>query len=260
MESLVLRPVSRHQITRGDSESLYRTDWQPLKASAAPEPSTRTWAVLGDDHLGVSEHGASPGAIPVADLENLAALDEIPDTVVVTALDGVGHHAPSDAHSEALETVASGLRMATGRMLDLLQSWLADERFASSRLVVVTRGAVAVDPAEGVADLAHAAVWGLVRSAQSENPDRFVLVDLDTDLDSDSGADVGVALAGVVASGEPQAAVRAGAVRVPRLVRAEAASRVEDSAVWDAAGTVLVTGGTGALGSAVARHLVVEHG
>ncbi len=31
-------------------------------------------------------------------------------------------------------------------------------------------------------DLAHAAVWGLVRSAQSEHPDRLVLVEAeDTD-------------------------------------------------------------------------------
>ncbi|WP_420712938.1 SpnB-like Rossmann fold domain-containing protein, partial [Streptomyces sp. MMG1121] len=56
-----------------------------------------------------------------------------------------------------------------------MREWLADERFAATRLVFVTRGAVAV-AAEGVEDLAAAAVWGLVRSAQSENPDRFVLV------------------------------------------------------------------------------------
>ena len=48
----------------------------------------------------------------------------------------------------------------------------------SARLVVVTRGAVAAEPGEGVADLAGAAVWGLVRSVQSENPGRLVLADL----------------------------------------------------------------------------------
>ena len=43
---------------------------------------------------------------------------------------------------------------------------------------MVTRGAVSVTAGESVADLAGAAVWGLVRSAQSEHPGSLVLVDL----------------------------------------------------------------------------------
>jgi hypothetical protein len=66
---------------------------------------------------------------------------------------------------------------ATHRALALVQQWLADERFASSRLVLVTRGAVAAAPDEDVPDLAAAAVWGLLRAAQAEHPERFVLVD-----------------------------------------------------------------------------------
>ncbi|WDT90432.1 hypothetical protein H0E86_00950 [Streptomyces sp. SCSIO-PteL053] len=59
----------------------------------------------------------------------------------------------------------------------------------------------------------QAAVWGLLRTAQSENPDRFVLVDVGVD-----GGEVSRAvLAAVVASGEPQVAVRGGEVLVPRL-------------------------------------------
>jgi len=44
-------------------------------------------------------------------------------------------------------------------------------------LVLLTRGAVSVGTE--APDLAGAAVWGLVRSAQSENPGRFVLLDTD---------------------------------------------------------------------------------
>ena len=73
---------------------------------------------------------------------------------------------------------AGAARAAAGAVLGLVQEWLAEERLAGSRLVVVTRGAVAAGPGEGVADLAGAAVWGLVRSAQSENPGRLVLADL----------------------------------------------------------------------------------
>ncbi|WP_372478168.1 SpnB-like Rossmann fold domain-containing protein, partial [Streptomyces barringtoniae] len=66
------------------------------------------------------------------------------------------------------------MREAVRRALAVVQGWLAGERFAGSRLVVVTRG------------LAGAAVRGLVRSAQSENPGRFVLLDVD---ESVSGID-----------------------------------------------------------------------
>ncbi|MER6765580.1 beta-ketoacyl synthase N-terminal-like domain-containing protein, partial [Amycolatopsis sp. NPDC000746] len=99
----------------------------------------------------------------------------------------------------------------THRVLAALQAWLADEHPSQARLVVVTRGAV---PAAGdVTDLAASAVWGLVRSAQEENPDAFVLLDLDAETTPEA------VLPQVLASGEAQAAVRLGTVLVPRLVR-----------------------------------------
>ncbi|WP_411158291.1 SDR family NAD(P)-dependent oxidoreductase, partial [Streptomyces sp. CBMA29] len=105
-------------------------------------------------------------------------------------------------------------------VLGLVQEWLAEERFAGSRLAVVTRGAVATHAGESVADLVHAPVWGLVRSALAENPGRLLLVDSDHVVES--VADLGVVLGVAVASGEPQVAVRGGEVLVPRLVRAPA--------------------------------------
>ena len=101
-------------------------------------------------------------------------------------------------------------------VLGLLQEWLSEGRFVDSRLVVVTGGAVAVGAGEGVVDLVGAAVWGLVRSAQSENPGCFVLVDVDVD---GLGGLLGV-LAGVLGCGESQVVVRDGVVSVPRLARA----------------------------------------
>ena len=79
----------------------------------------------------------------------------------------------------------------------MLQEWLADERYADSTL----RGADARRAVDGT-DLAAAAVWGLVRSAQSENPDRFVLVD----------GDGALRWCRRLRAGEPQLAVRGGAV------------------------------------------------
>ncbi|HEY3712389.1 MAG TPA: beta-ketoacyl reductase, partial [Amycolatopsis sp.] len=112
------------------------------------------------------------------------------------------------------------------------------------------RGAVATEAGENP-DPVGAAVAGLVRSAQAEHPGRIALVDLG------AGTPTGRTLAAVSASDEPQVALRSGAVLVPRLARAADAA---GAPVWDAEGTVLVTGATGALGSAVARHLVTEHG
>ncbi|TQM77833.1 acyl transferase domain-containing protein [Saccharothrix saharensis] len=132
-------------------------------------------------------------------------------------------------------------RDAAHRALEAVQRWLADER--AERLVVHTDGAVAV-VGEDVTDLGAAAAWGLVRSAQSENPGRFTLVD---------GDDVALALS----ADEPQVAVRDGKLFAPRLARVPA---TDADPVWHADDRVLITGGTGTLGALVAKHLVTEHG
>ncbi|MEV5721982.1 type I polyketide synthase [Amycolatopsis mediterranei] len=144
-------------------------------------------------------------------------------------------------------------RTVTTTVLEQLQEWLDEPQADAARFVVLTRGAVAVGGSAELTDPAAAAVWGLVRSAQSEEPGRIVLIDLDDESASRA------AVTAVVASGEPQAAVRAGAVTVPRLARRPAGVEAPARPL-DPAGTVLVTGGTGALGALVARHLAAEHG
>ncbi|MGV9271593.1 SDR family NAD(P)-dependent oxidoreductase, partial [Kitasatospora sp. NPDC003701] len=163
---------------------------------------------------------------------DLASLVDVPGVVLVELPAGPSSGVPESVH------------VVTARVLGLVQSWLVEERFSASRLVFVTRGAVS-----GV-DLVGAAVWGLVRSALSENPGRFGLVDLEGEGELPPGA---------VLSDEPQVLVRDGEVLAARLVRVPA---VESGIVppWAGAGRVLVTGGTGGLGRVVARHLVVEHG
>jgi polyketide synthase 12/candicidin polyketide synthase FscB len=143
---------------------------------------------------------------------------------------------------------ATGAHLAAHRILKEVRQWLADDRSESSSLVVVTHGAIAAAPGDEVPDLAAAAVWGLVRSAQSEHPFRFQLVDIDDAADD-------TAVAAAAACGEPQAAVRDGKVYVPRLTRMPAPDNTCRVAI-DPVGTVLITGGTGALGGIVARHLV----
>jgi short-subunit dehydrogenase/acyl carrier protein len=103
-----------------------------------------------------------------------------------------------------------------------------------------------------VADVPWAApVWGLVRTAQTENADRFWLLDLDGQPASYR------AVAVALAADEPQMAIRAGRIVVPRLVRADA-SRPEVDLNPD--GMMLITGAPGALGELIASHLVTEYG
>ncbi|POM22542.1 Phenolphthiocerol synthesis polyketide synthase type I Pks15/1 [Actinomadura rubteroloni] len=140
------------------------------------------------------------------------------------------------------DDVVTATHAATRHVLRLVRDWLTEDR---PRLVFVTENATGAAP-----DPVAAAVWGFVRSAQAEHPDRFALVDLDG---SDASRD---ALPAALASDEPQIAVRDGDLFAPRLVRATVPA--EPGALAD--GTVLVTGATGALGALIARRLVTRHG
>ncbi|WP_308408760.1 SDR family NAD(P)-dependent oxidoreductase, partial [Streptomyces sp. AC627_RSS907] len=132
-------------------------------------------------------------------------------------------------------SVPGSARDRSVALLGLLQGWLADPAWAGSRLVVRTFGAVG----EVVTDPDGAALWGLVRSAQSEHPDRIHLLDASED----------------VWCPVPQAVLRDGVVRVPRLVRVRSAG-----VPGFGGGAVVVSGASGTLGRLVTRHLVEAHG
>ncbi|KJK43405.1 SpnB-like Rossmann fold domain-containing protein, partial [Saccharothrix sp. ST-888] len=100
---------------------------------------------------------------------------------------------------------------------------------------------------------ASAAVWGLLRSAQSENPGGIVLLDLDEDP-----ASLWV-LPGVLTCCETQLAVGAGEALAPRMAGVPSAGEAE-RLVLDPGGTVVGRGATGTLGALLARHLVRECG
>ncbi|WP_031069335.1 polyketide synthase dehydratase domain-containing protein, partial [Streptomyces sp. NRRL S-118] len=190
MEKLVFRPVDRAQLKRAAETqgSLYQLDWIPVPVGTGRSAGV---AVLG----GLSAEGEQ--------YEDLSALEQAVAN---------GAQAPELvlAAVEAPEATAAAVEA-----LALVQRWLAGERLGGARLAVVTRRAVAVD---GEApDAAQAAVWGLLRSAQSEHPGRFLLVDLDTDAVAE-----GLQWGGLPDLDEPQVAVRGGRVLAPRLSRASA--------------------------------------
>ncbi|MDG9706645.1 type I polyketide synthase [Streptomyces sp. DH10] len=203
--------------------ALLRPEWAALDlpGDGSGDAGERTWTVYGPDELNLAEF--LPGG-------------DNPEVVAVTA---IAHATGSDPLSATHEL--------TGRVLKTLQGWQDDPGTAGSRLVVVTREATGPVP-----DLAGAAVWGLARTAQSELPGRVVLVDVDGQPESLR------MLPTAVATGDPQLRIRDGQVTVPRLAAARGISGA--GAAFDPEGTVLVTGGTGALGAELARHLVAEHG
>nr|WP_325051318.1 SDR family NAD(P)-dependent oxidoreductase [Streptomyces corynorhini] len=223
-EALVLRPAGRDRIGAAGSaahDRLFQLSWETLAPAAADTTAPSSWAVVAaEDDVPLSRLAVAPRAVH-RDLDSLgratAAGQEAPDAVLV----------PCHAGTLAAADRPDAVRAAAHRVLGVVQAWLADERFAGRRLVLLTRRAVAVGT-EDVLDLAHSAVWGLVRSAQSENPGRFVLVDLDGEEDSYR------LLAAALASGEPQLAVRAGALRVPRMTRPrrERALPVPSTPAW----------------------------
>ncbi len=223
VRSLTVRPITTGQLRTGDRDALFKVDWTGVALTGERADSL---ALLGKDTEGILDGLALQ---PRTDLDDLAEAGDH-DTVLVPPMAG-GAGTVESVHAVAAEA------------LGVIQAWLADERFAASRLVFVTRGAVSGE------DLAGAAVWGLVRSAQSEHPGRFGLVDVEDDADA-------ALIPQVLASDEPQLLIRGGEVLAARLARTEA----QQPLGWDTSGTVLITGGTGGLGRIVARHLVAEHG
>ncbi|MFF0849229.1 SDR family NAD(P)-dependent oxidoreductase [Streptomyces olivaceus] len=233
--SLRLRPVDPARLdARASRAAVLATEW--IEASPGPASGPAP-AVVGDIEVG----DGRGERYPTMEALRAAVADGAPVPRVVVMSCGTAGSAADPSQ---------GTHAETSRTLERVQAWLADETFASSVLTLVSRGALAVTDGEDVPDLAAAAAWGLVRSAQSENPFRFQLLDVDGPVPEDL-------LAAAVALGEPQAAVREGRVRVPRLARRPAA---DSPASFRTDGTVLVTGGTGTLGGLVARHLAASHG
>ncbi|MFD2494901.1 type I polyketide synthase [Amycolatopsis jiangsuensis] len=200
---------------------------------------------------GISLLATDEGGRPVLEIRSLVPrpLPAGHDSLFVLEWTPARHGEPA-AQDTVVEEFPAGagtveeIHAATRRALGLVRAWLSEDR--PERLVFATRGSVATEPG-AEPDLTNAAVWGLVRSAQTEHPGRFQLVDLD-----EHGT--------VPASAEPQLAVRGDAVLAPRLTRAAAPARPRDPAGRDPAGPVLITGGTSGLGLLVARHLAAEHG
>ncbi|MFF3395074.1 SDR family NAD(P)-dependent oxidoreductase [Streptomyces sp. NPDC002669] len=216
---LQLREADVEQIrTAGfTTEHLYRMDFRALPGlTARPADTVHVLELVDPDGFDGLSVRMDTGA-------------EVPERVVVDAT-----------------AAADDPRAATADALSLAQRLLSEPRLENAEFVWVTRNAV--DTGDGVGDLAHAPLWGLLRTARSEHPERTVHL---VDLDAGEAADAPFVV------GEPEIAVRGGEIRAARLTRVVGGDRTTEFAPG---GRVLITGGTGELGTALATHLVRAHG
>ncbi|MET8981212.1 SDR family NAD(P)-dependent oxidoreductase, partial [Streptomyces sp. NPDC004539] len=192
VRGLVLRETSAERLPGAGQEPLYRVGWSELALS---------------------------GELPVVETLDIGEWSGAGDAVVVS--DAVVADCPDGE-----------LSSVTGKVLTLLQRWLANERTADVPLLFVTRRAATV-PAAGLLTetapatnpVTQAAAAGLVRAAQAEHPGRIVLVDTD-------GGELPAAA--VLASGEPELALRRGQLYGRRLERVAAGTLLEtpESGPW----------------------------
>nr|WP_269801990.1 type I polyketide synthase [Streptomyces capitiformicae] len=253
----------RQERSRAD-QWLYRTHWKPLDTTSAAAPTGRRLVLVPEGGTGgaadteaVVAELAARGADPVvvefpaaperaslaAQLKTAVAAADASDPVSGVILAALAPAGQGDA-TQMCAAVAVALQ-ALG------------DAGVSAPLWVLTRGAVSVGRSDGPVDPVQSAVWGLGRVAALEYPDRWGgLLDLPETPDSRALRRLSLVLAGGTAD-EDQVAVRASGVFGRRLARVTPSRALGDTAEaadgWRPRGTVLVTGGTGALGARVAR-------
>ncbi|WP_170066517.1 polyketide synthase dehydratase domain-containing protein, partial [Streptomyces sparsogenes] len=217
-DTIASRPLDTARLRpRGPGDGLYHVRWTAMPVPAGSATAVADgWAVLGE---------AGDGGLADA----VATLASYPDVAALAAA--------MDDDTPVPPVVLTGLAPATGGDADAVadvlataREWLAEPRLAESRLVVVTHDAAVTEdtdngPDGGDVDPVAAGVWGLIRSAQSENPGRFTLLDL-ARRDAGSTPDVVEVLRAALDADEWQVAVRDGRALVPRLMADDAAARI----------------------------------
>ncbi|WP_344646394.1 acyltransferase domain-containing protein, partial [Streptomyces durmitorensis] len=227
VDTLVSRPLPPGSVPRADgtrNEGLYRLEWTERPADRAGSMSD---AAEVPDGRAVF---VGPQELRPPSLDGIAA--NYPDLEALTSAVADGASVPDAVFSacaaDPAAAVPDAVREATGQALGILQEWLATPWCEDSRLVLVTRRAVDVGPGASDVDLPGATVWGLVRTALSEHPGRFALVDLDGSRTSTD------ALLSATQNDE-QLALRGGTLYVPTLREVSAAEDLAlpaDCSAW----------------------------
>ncbi|MCW3845274.1 type I polyketide synthase, partial [Micromonospora yasonensis] len=234
---------------------VWRLDWVPVTLPAGPG-ATDGWVTIGEP-------------VPGWDLPSHPDVDTLHEAVSagrLTAPTQVIVALPDHRSGDDEVDVPAAVHEVTERLLRTLQTFLTRPAYAGAHLTVLTAGAVSTGERDRLTNLPAATCWGLVRTAQTEHPDRVSLIDTDHTPDSLR------VLPAAVTSGQPPLAIRAGTPHSAHLTvdttaattpaRAARPSPVPEPTPRgvDPEGTTLITGGTGTLAQHTARHLVAHHG
>ncbi|MDL5205944.1 type I polyketide synthase [Streptomyces sp. ALI-76-A] len=251
----------RRQQEQAELDALcHEVSWSPVTAegevpAAAGAAHADRWTVLVPD-----DADATARALADQLVEGLRA-----EGVVVRT--GEVDPADPDGCASVLRTLAEaggvrhgilsllGFSTSTDAVVATLTAVQALARaIPGAKLWAITQGAVAVGGQDRITRVSHSAVWGLGRVAALELPDLWGgLIDLPTRTDQRVWTRLVSALTRAK-PGEDQIAVRSHGMFGRRL---KPAASAPSSAPWTPGdGTVLITGGTGALGAQVARWAV----
>ncbi|MER5549618.1 type I polyketide synthase, partial [Streptomyces sp. NPDC002589] len=249
----------------------YTVGWTPLTQDTTLAPPAGTWllvvpaaghALADATCQALADHGVSVRVVPVgggtpaADREGLAGLL----AAALAATDAEPALEPGDlggvlsllALDENPHPEHPAVPAGLAATLTLLQA--LGDLGVSAPLWCATRGAVAVTGSETVLSAPQALIWGLGRVAALEHSDRWGgLIDLPAVLDRRAADRLCALLARP--DGEDQTAIRASGTYGRRLLRAPLAAATPPGESWRPRGTVLVTGGTGAVGGHISRWL-----
>ncbi|MGH3806940.1 MAG: type I polyketide synthase, partial [Pseudonocardiaceae bacterium] len=150
----------------------------------------------------------------------------------------------------SLLALAEGDETSTNAVTTVVLAQALLDTGLDARLWALTQGAVGTGVDDPVQDPVQAQIWGAGRVIGLEHPDRWGgLIDLPVEPTEVIKRQLAAVVSG--SAGEDQVALRPGGVYGRRLVRARGSRAGE----WRVSGTVVVTGGTGALGAHVARWL-----
>jgi polyketide synthase 12 len=250
--------------TAGTADWRYRVTWTPRAEPPAPA-LTGTWLLVAPAGAGAAHAAACAAALRTAGATVTEAAPAGAEPDAVDLLHLVAEAGPFDGVLSLLALDTDPLDGSGGTVPRGLSATLAlvqalGTAGSTAPLWIATRGAVATDAGDGPeVDEAQAQTWGLGRVVGLEHPERWGgLVDLPETLDDRAGERLAAVLAGLPGD-EDQVAVRPSGLAVRRLLRAPAPAKSEPGKVgWRPSGTVLVTGGTGAIGGHVARWLAAS--
>ncbi|MET7775867.1 SDR family NAD(P)-dependent oxidoreductase [Streptomyces mirabilis] len=240
-----------------NARHLYEVVWTAVPEQPAEAPGTE-WAVVGDPsdpEVAGTLRGLAAAGTHVRSGTGGA---DVSGTGGVDVLVRFWPRPATDA-----EPAATAQELAAAALAELRALIALPQDEAPARTVWVTRGAVGAVDEDTVPGLAQSVLWGLARSARAEHPELGLTL---LDLDDFDPADVLPTV--VTHTEEPELAFRAGTLLAPRLVRTRNRDATGTPVVLDLVGrptlvptdgTVLITGGLGAVGRHLAR-LLAEHG